>query len=424
MTTVLSEKQMRVLVRRFHLSLAVKNKPTANDKATSALHERFTAMLESKVDSSAISSIRNNPEAAQVLEKYADGLIDFTHRYQSEISYLKLEPLLRRNRHAREIADTLISPAWSGTELVRDSNLRILIDTAPKPKKTIITPPTPIKDRIHDAKEGSLDYKLAKFAGTQPKDKEQEDYRQLYKERLLGPLMFNAASPASGIGLITTLADARINEQIDLKLGQFKEHPNMDAVRGKPLSKEQLANATDTNYYMNQILQKQECLPPWIESQRGVNGDIERLRFELDRTWALRALELIDRKYPRASTNDLVAAALREGTQLHDESYHQLKLRYLQPLVKDINMLITTYNLSSPSPNFHKWKLIPEDELQRLYARVADNLASLIKKRAATAVTSSKIQSKSTATPNEPDLGFLKAIKSIFVSFRASHKSN
>lgn len=407
---------MKVLVRRFHLSLAVNNGSAANDNgATTALHERFTAMIESRVDSSTMSSIRNNPEVEKVLEKYADGLVDFSNRFQSEISYLKLEPLLQRNRHAREIADTLISPAWSGTELVRDASLRMLIDTAPKPKKTIITPPTPIKERMHNAKEGSLDYKLAKVAGTQPKDREQREFRQLYKERLLGPLMFNAASSASGIGLITTLADARINEQIDSKLGQFKEHPNMEAVRGKPLSKEHLANATDTNYFMNQILQKQECLPPWIESQRGVNGDIERLRFDLDRTWALRALELIDRKYPRASTNDLVAAASREGTQLYDESYHQLKLRYLDPLVKDINMRITTYNLSSPSPNFHKWKLLPEDELQRLYTRVAQNFASLIEQRAASASKTYKLQSKFIAKQEEFDLGFVKAIKSFFV---------
>lgn len=236
-----------------------------NDPSPSALEERFTSLLESSIDSSNFSSIKNNPDLAKILKKYSENSeATFKSKYQSEISYLKLENLLARNKHAREIADTITTPAWSGRESVEDSNLRMIIDTAPKRmphQKRIFTPPVPMRDRIHNAKEGSLDYKLSKL-GEDEEKKESENFKELYKERLLGPLMFNAMSPTSSVGLAGTMADVRINEQIDKSTGQFKDHPNMNGVRGKPLRKEHLANCTDTNYFMNQILQKQECLPP------------------------------------------------------------------------------------------------------------------------------------------------------------------
>lgn len=392
----------------------------------SALHERFTSLLESNIDSSTMSSIRNNPEISKILDRYSQdsAATTFNNDYQSEISYLKLEDLLARNKHAREIADTVSTPAWNGTETVRDANLRMIIDTAPKKlsQKRIITPPTPIRERIHNAKEESLDYKLSRISQdggdkAEPKNTEDEKFKELYKERLLGPMMFmNSMSTSSGIGLITSMADVRINEQIDRKTGKFEGHENMESVRGKPLSKEHLANCTDTNYFMNQILQKEECLPPWIESQKGVNGDIERLRFDLDKSWSIRAVEILDKKYAHLSKEELVEVVRTRyqnlsSETLFDSDYHNFKVRFLQPSIKDINMKITTYNLSSPSPSFHKWKLVLEDELKALYSRVLSNIDIILQQRnereRAILVRKASIESEA------PSFGFIKAVKSL-----------
>ncbi|CAH2353315.1 hypothetical protein CLIB1423_10S02212 [[Candida] railenensis] len=393
----------------------------------SALHDRFTSLLESNIDSSSMSSIRNNPDITKILDKYSQDSagITFNNDYQSEISYLKSEDLLARNKHAREIADTVSTPAWNGTETVRDANLRMIIDTAPKKlsQRRIITPPTPIRERIHNAKEESLDYRLSRISQDGGGDKaksnntEDEKFKELYKERLLGPMMFmNSMSSSSGIGLITSMADVRINEQIDRKTGKFEGHENMDSVRGKPLSKEHLANCTDTNYFMNQILQKEECLPPWIESQKGVNGDIERLRFDLDKSWSIKAVEILDKKYAYLSKEELVQVVRTKyqnssSETLFDSDYHNFKVRFLQPSIKDINMKITTYNLSSPSPNFHKWKLVLEDELKASYSRVLSNLDIVLQQR--NERERAVLMNKASIESEAPSFGFIKAVKSL-----------
>lgn len=383
----------------------------SNDVERSAMKERFEQILDSKLDSITTTSIENNPELEKIYAKYKDPDHVFQHKHQAQLTYLKLEPLLARNKHAREIADTLVNKPWTGTETVHDANLRMLIDSSPKEMK-IITPKVPVKERIHNAFEGSLDYKLAKIS-EQPspsKESESESFRELYRERLLGPSVFMNSSASSSIGLITTMADVRINEQIDKKSGKFEEDA-MTNVRGKPLSKDHLANCTDTNYFMNQILQKQECLPPWIESQKGVDQDIERLRFELDRDWSFRMLDNIKRKFPGQKGIELSNSA--KSSDLLDSGYHSLKMRYLEPKIKEINLKITTYNLSSPSLSLHKWKLVPEKELENLYKRVLANIDTLIEQNESQQKMDTLKLEHVTQEKGTESLGFLRAIKSL-----------
>ena len=60
----------------------------------------------------------------------------------------------------------------------------------------------------------------------------------------------------------------------------------MQKVRGKPLEKQHLVNCTDSNYFMNQVLNKQEVLPPWIESQQSLNRNIAQFRENLVEMWS------------------------------------------------------------------------------------------------------------------------------------------
>lgn len=361
----------------------------------SALAERFQQILEEQISHLTGSIIDRDPTLKHIYDKYVEGedqleatrkeqskLADDTFRkqYQKEFAYLESEKLLR-SKSDKQLADTITNAPWTGTERPTATAARMLADSMPKAKpvgqKTIITPPVPMRDRIKSAKESSLDYKVTK---TIPKQSKQDDnFRELYKERLMGPSMFvDAASPTATLGLIGSMADARINAAIDRKTGKF-ESADMDIVRGKPLDRERLANSANTNYFMNEILNKQDCLPPWIESQQGTQRDISTFKLDLLRKWtALIIAELSHNRLPSEVLQNLQDLMLALNETSLKSRFHRKHNAYITAKIDDLNQSIRSYNLQCPSSSLHKWKLVKSVEVQKLYDYVISNIDKLI----------------------------------------------
>lgn len=351
-----------------------KNNSQQKDDKNSALVQRFTQILESKLSETSPSFINKDPKLKEIYSKYSvDSDKQFKMAFQKELSHLKSESILNRNRHAKDIADTVANKPWDGTESVHDVNLRMLLDLKPPPvkyQKTIITPPMSIKDRIENAKESSLDYKIGNTK------KEDDNFRELYKEKLLGPSMFlNSSSPHTLLGMATTLADAKINASINHDTGHFNDTGDMSSVRGKPLDREHLRNCTDTNYFMNHILNKQEVLPPWIDSQQSIDRQIIDFRKTIDNEWFK---FLFYNLKPASISRDAVLSRIDKisgnPSNYYDSLFYSRQLPYVIEKTKALNSLIRDYNLQSPSSSIHKFKLRPEIELRKLYDRTVSTL--------------------------------------------------
>ena len=362
----------------------------------SALAERFEQILSEKIDASNKSVIDAEPTLHELYSKYHHDARDassfkdaqfqdktqletFKKAFQKEIGYVASEHYLKTKE------DRVIADHWDGTEKVQETALRMILDSAPKAKKikrgrTLFTPPKAYGVRVTDAKEGSLDYKISKSLNTA--EKEKEEFREMYKERLLGPAMFiDHTSTSSILGTIGNMASARINAAIDRKTGKF-ESPNMDKVRGKPLDTERLVNATDSNYFMNQILKNQECLPVWIENQQGIDRDITSFRHELKRKLFKAVMEVLTIKdEDKDAKTCLEYFRQSDPTQLQKAANSRLLERdskYLKAKIEDLNRGVRNYNLQCPSTGLHKWKVVEGSELDRQFHEICANFESLI----------------------------------------------
>lgn len=346
----------------------------------SALSERFEQILSEKISNSHASALKNHPllgASANTLDDFAKTQVaskaqdtSFKHTYQRELAYVQSEKRLRLKQE-RENADPYFNKPWSGSELIQDTTRRMIIDSIPKAKKIDTRPQqTKMKSlmslstRLESAKELSLDYRVGKTLT--PEEKEKKEFQEMYKERLLGPSMFlNSASSTSTIGLISSMADARINAEIDQKTGTFKSD-DMQSVRGKPLDKERLANSTDTAYFMNEVLKKQDCLPTWIENQQGVDVEISNFRLNLRNLGQSAFITLADPLGDK-SVEEILLFVTRQGSDKIKSDVISSVLRsrknYLTTKIGDINQKVRNYNLLAPSSSLHKWKLVLDSEV-------------------------------------------------------------
>ncbi|KAG7663007.1 uncharacterized protein J8A68_003476 [[Candida] subhashii] len=346
------------------------------DEINSAIVERMKQILEEKISTNAsnMNTLRQvDSSINSIFQKYAPPGTDI----KQANSYIKSEPLLKANKHARDIYNT---QPWQGEETNIDANLRMILDSKPPPMKlSRKAAASTTKEKLAQARDLTLDYKLnPKSSGSTPKD---DNFRELYKERLLGPDQFIPLS-SSATDYVGSIASNRINSSINLKTGQF-ETPDMAKVRGKPLNREHLANCTDSNYFMNQILNKQSVLPPWIESQRGLNSEIDRLRSKIDQMWftwiihhssiapivkVSSNLEVIEDSFEKNLSNFTFNI---NGYKVLPKS----ELEYIEAKIESINKQIRDYNLQCPSSSGHKFKLSIDKELKDSYFRTLENFS-------------------------------------------------
>ncbi|ODV81937.1 uncharacterized protein CANTADRAFT_24668 [Suhomyces tanzawaensis NRRL Y-17324] len=362
-----------------------------SNSTSSAIAERFQQILDEKLTSqTGIPSVAKSDPQLQKISKPQHGgtpslvlsnpqlqkIYNSSHdeRIQAAQHYIKSEPLLARNKHAKDIS---LAQPWKGTESIHDANLRMILDLKPPPKRgdRIFTPPTPFKEKILNARENSLDYKVK---ANQEKS-EAEQFREMYKERLLGPSMLLSNSPSSAIDIVGSLASSKINASLDQATGLFNA-PEMKHVRGKPLDREHLKNSRDTNYFMNQILNKQEVLPPWIETQQSIDGSIKRLKDDLEDIWfkwLVNRSHLSDRIHSsgKSSLLDIYSTTIKQ-LKANPSNLTQSDIGYIEERVKLLNNSIRTYNLQCPSSSIHKFKLVTQLEIEKAFDRMIEKFPS------------------------------------------------
>ncbi|KAJ5157123.1 uncharacterized protein N7482_008223 [Penicillium canariense] len=335
--------------------------------------------------------------------------------------------------------ETAASQAWTGTEALHDSALRML-DDASKPIRTPYKIPQPVNlkpapkpkrspgARLAAAKERTSKYALSQAPGVS--DEERETIRREMREKLTPGAH---AMPMSIQGL-SSLANERIEDAI--ARGQFQK-----IKRGKGVNTETDHNANSafidtTEYFMNKIIQRQEIVPPWIEKQQELASELSRFRQRIRMEWKRHAARLIAsqggsleaqmkraRGYAaaeaRLAKKAKVEASLRDDKDkeavseissdgrivskretpeasvesdesaeetlhlppLRDESYLALERSYHELAVKQLNAIARSYNLQAPR-SAQKPYINLDRELNSCFAEVAPQLAEEIRRRA------------------------------------------
>lgn len=326
----------------------------------------------------------NKVELHEKLDKISNDPKNFEYKHQQAIGITTLSSAA--SKHSRDIA---MAKPWTGAETAHDASLRMLNDSK-KPlkfkstKTGFVISTNRLRTRIDNAKEGALDYKLAKLEAKDAKSKNNDDgWSEMYKEKLLGPSMLLNDSFASVDNSIKSLADQKIMEA--QRRGEFN-----NITRGKPLDKgyHALENRfiDRTEYHLNSILKRQDALPPWIERQGGCDLQITRFRQELDAEWIGWAVNHIKDEFPGLDNDSLVlrmkeyaANEGENGKKLRSTRWMDTRRPFLETKVRDLNNTIRGYNLQAPLAS-QKLYLLLDKELNTCYKRSAPHLVEALQK--------------------------------------------
>ncbi|KAJ6144321.1 hypothetical protein N7470_008216 [Penicillium chermesinum] len=335
--------------------------------------------------------------------------------------------------------ETAAAPAWTGTESLADSALRML-DDASKPIRRPYKIPQPVDlrpapkvkhtpgSRLAKAKEQTSAYAMSKSAGLT------EEERNEMRREMRDTLSPGAHEMPISIGGLTSLANQRIDDAI--ARGQFKKIP-----RGKGVNTETDYNANSafidtTDYFMNKIIQRQEIVPPWIEKQQEILTELNRFRQRIRAEWRRHAARLIasqggslEDQMRRARAHAAAEVRLEEKARieaelsdtspaeepssseikrdgriassqpsgpaghtseeaeslphlppLRDPDYMSIERSYHELSVQKLNSLIRSYNLQAPR-SAQKPYISLDRELRACYAEVAPGLAEEIRRR-------------------------------------------
>ncbi len=336
-------------------------------------------------------------EMAKILERIQQ--TEITDKYPQHIAYSKLSS--DASKHIRDIAG---AKPWTGEEDVRDTALRMLMDKY-KPLKikknnsfqtntynssrTSNPRRASLQERLSNAREISLDYSLQKHSQPESSKSEtkshEEDtrFKEMYKERLLGPSLLVPTSFESTTHAIKAAADRKIEEA--RRRGAFDNLP-----RNQKMKEDYNANSpyiNTTEYYLNNILKRQNISPPWIEKQNSVDVEIRTFRDNLKLSWKKKAVLIINDRYTSESLEKKIVEAkeycIHESSSsssktLRDLKWERNQKKYLNTALEKLNDSIRSYNLQAPSPS-RKHYLSLEKELQLCYKNVANELVDAVK---------------------------------------------
>lgn len=301
------------------------------------------------------------PELAKIHSKLEQ--IKFEEKYIKELGYLKLPSYADKN--TREIA---ISQPWRGGVTASDVVVRHGLDSSAARKKALppiqpfaVKKKLSVSERLTNAREKSLDYTLLK-------NTDDEKFKEMMRDKLLGPEQVSRISSAANFGLIKGMADAKIEEA--KAKGAFDNLP-----RGKPLDLSYNGNAylDRTEYHLNNILKKQEVKLPWIEKQGSVRSQIKNFRDELRREWLLKAIHLVNERHASELADLRISKAKaysRDHHLLRDAEWERRKRESLKSTLRVLNDSIRGYNLQAPMPS-HIMYLLEDNELKRCYREAA-----------------------------------------------------
>ncbi|KAJ5788585.1 hypothetical protein N7457_003575 [Penicillium paradoxum] len=411
---------------------------TEGEEKDSPMGRRLAQMTEDAMLEGGRSARRNIEQAGfseELKNQLAERLAAASFKSEYAAAHSIVDMPAAAGQGTRENA---AAPAWTGTERVEDTTLRML-DDASKPIRMPYKIPEPVTfkpspkppkspgHRLAQAKERTSTYTLSQAPGFS--EEEREDMRREMREKLSPGAH---AMPISLSGL-ASLANERIEDAI--ARGQFKQIRRGKGVNTKTDHNANSAFIDTTEYFMNKIIQKQEIVPPWIEKQQQLGMELSRFRGRLQADWRRHAARLIASKggsldvqmkrakaYAAAETrladrakleasfkedssvsdinNDGRIVSRAESSKesiakdneepsedlahlppLRDPSYLAIERSYHELSVKQINTLTRSYNLQAPS-SAHKPYINLDRELNACYAAVAPELAEEIKRRA------------------------------------------
>ncbi|OBR03432.1 hypothetical protein CH63R_12559 [Colletotrichum higginsianum IMI 349063] len=319
---------------------------------------------------------------------------------------------------------------WAGEESQSDTVLRML-DDARKPLKpemrgkfqipaVDLRPRKPSKmhpsQRAANAREKASTYTDLGLKGANGlSEKEREEMRQEFRDR------FGEAARAvpNSISGLESLANSRIEDAI--ARGQFRNIP-----RGKGVERDMRANnpfIDTTEYIMNNMIKRQEIVPPWIEKQQEVAKTAESFRARMRNDWRRHVARMISsrggsleeqmrlaedyaraeerhnpRKVPTAGTDDDSATAAATTRQqaaettatettrppvqpFRDSEWLATERSYMMLAVENLNSMTRSYNLMAPELAKKPYFSL-ERELAACYADVAPLVAETIRERA------------------------------------------
>ncbi|KAJ5897387.1 hypothetical protein N7504_007675 [Penicillium tannophilum] len=407
------------------------------------------------------SSARRNIEHAGFSEELKQQLEErvkaASFRSENPIAHSILDMPASAGQGTREAA---AAPAWTGTESLQDSALRML-DDASKPIRTPYKIPRPINlqpapkpklspgVRIARAKEKTSNYALSQGPGLT------EEEREIIRSEMREKLSPGAMSMPISVQGLSSLANERIEDAI--RRGQFEK-----IRRGKGVNTETDHNANSafidtTEYFMNKIIQKQDIVPPWIEKQQELAMEVRRFRQRIRADWRRHASRLIAsqggsleaqmqraRAYAaaelRLSEKAKLEAALRDSSAanpdenvvseiasdgrivskvdavdlaaesnpsgkeelphlppLRDPEYMGNERSYHELAVKQLNAVTRSYNLQAPRSAQKPYTNL-DRELKSCFADVAPQLAEEIRRRATERARGSSSPVRATAS--------------------------
>ncbi|KAJ5964227.1 uncharacterized protein N7479_004103 [Penicillium vulpinum] len=407
------------------------------EKKETAMGRRLSQMTEDALLEGGRSAQRNFEQAGfseELKNELAERIAASSFRSQYAAAHSIVEMPSFAGQGTREQA---AAPAWTGTERMEDTTLRML-DDASKPIRMPYKIPDPVNlkpapkpkksraERLAEAKERTSTYTQSKAPGF---SKEEREHKRREMREGLTP---GAHSMPISITGLSSLADERIQDAI--ARGQFKSIPRGKGVNTKPDHNASSAFIDTTEYFMNKIIKQQEIVPPWIEKQQQLGMEISRFRERLRADWRRHAAMLIASKggsldaqmkraraYAAAETRlankakleasfeedtsvseintdgrivskSEVSPAIKNESEensedlahlppLRDPGYLSIERSYHELAVKQINSLARTYNLQAPA-SAHKPYINLDRELNACYAAVAPELAEEIKRRA------------------------------------------
>lgn len=319
------------------------------------------------------------------------GSDEFKLKYQRAIESTKIPDAA--SRQDREIA---LAQPWEGQESEFDVSHRMLQDAYKPLKKSSIgsgsitipkkKPVVSRSQRLSNARERSLDYKLMKgeddkvsedtaITNTNGEDEERETFKELYKERLLGP------SGASNLfSTINSIASQRIEDAI--ARGQFKNLP-----RGKEIKHELSPFIDTTEYFLNRMIKRQGAAPPWIEKQTNVNTRLQLFRDTIAAQWRTRATHTIVTRFKSLSLEEKLEKTMKyahyeqtnDRRRLRDSDWEKEQRQYHELSITEINNAIRGYNLQAPG-SARKGYINLDSELETCYQTVASQLPDSVRR--------------------------------------------
>ncbi|KAJ5231752.1 uncharacterized protein N7469_006340 [Penicillium citrinum] len=381
----------------------------------SAMSRRLSQMTEDAMVEGGRSARRNIEHAGfseDLKKQLEERVLAASFRSEHAAAHSILDMPASAGQGTRE---TAAAQAWTGTETLHDSALRML-DDASKPIRTPYKIPQPVDlkpapkpkrtpgERLADAKDRTSTYTLSQAPGFS--EEERENLRREMRENLTP----GAHSMPISIQGLSSLANERIEDAI--ARGQFKK-----IKRGKETGDS----------------------PPWIEKQQELSLEISRFRQRLRVDWRRHAARLIasqggslEAQMNRAKGHAAAEVRLKEQAKLetslrksgeehvvseidadgrivstsvpteldsnHDKSSESAtNIPHLPPLrdhtylsnersyhelaVKHINTIARSYNLQAPR-SAQKPYINLDRELNACFAEVAPQLADEIRRRA------------------------------------------